>query len=620
MLSPLRVSGAVCAVICLLFYSAGAGANVAHVGWKACNEGNLITNVTISNSTVTLTVPGYNFTNVSLPAENGPGSYWTVQVNCIVSVSVEGAYVFLNSTSPGMYYSLVFYGDCGQNKSLKLFTQSLNQLTPPAPRLGIDEALLVVNNSLSFPVAINQKSDNCYKCMPFYLGEVVPGQNWNVVLDTTFAWTIYVEYNTSEGNLTLYCKKHHYFSEHSQYVLNLDSDTRNCSLEHQNMVSSYTTYLPILYAAVGILGLALVWGVTKVLWLVLRDKGCFHYLHFKSVDRVTARDLGNPRKVNSEYGAVNPQETEPLNRTSVNGLMAAPADQSVKSGSGGGETSSKTPPGRRRLASLDTFRGFSLMIMIFVNYGGGGYWFFDHSRWNGLTVADLVFPWFIWIMGVSIVFSYKRRTKHTVLSRLYQLVRRSVILFGLGLFLNNGFTLGRWRIPGVLQRFAISYFVVALTELLTSEIRSSLVSLTPKGRILGIFRDVTSNVFQWAVVFLLEFLWLALTFLLPLPHPCPRGYLGPGGLADSGRYCNCSGGAAGVIDRWLFTDNHIYQTPTAKETYHLLRPYDPEGILGSLNSIILCFLGVQAGRILVLYKNDYNIIIRFLLWGLLLVG
>ena len=61
-------------------------------------------------------------------------------------------------------------------------------------------------------------------------------------------------------------------------------------------------------------------------------------------------------------------------------------------------------------------------------------------------------------------------------------------------------------------------------------------------------------------------------------------------------------------------------TPHPQETYHLLRPYDPEGILGSLNSIILCFLGVQAGRILVLYKNDYNIIIRFLLWGLLLVG
>lgn len=52
-----------------------------------------------------------------------------------------------------------------------------------------------------------------------------------------------------------------------------------------------------------------------------------------------------------------------------------------------------------RVMSLDTFRGLSITIMIFVNYGGGGYWFFNHSLWDGLTVADLVFPWFIWIMG-----------------------------------------------------------------------------------------------------------------------------------------------------------------------------------------------------------------------------
>ena len=142
--------------------------------------------------------------------------------------------------------------------------------------------------------------------------------------------------------------------------------------------------------------------------------------------------------------------------------------------------------------------------MIFVNYGGGGYWFFNHSTWNGVTLADLVFPWFVWIMGVSIVFSYKGRRKDSLVSKLYQVVRRTIILFGLGLFLNNGrflclpvssislpppslflsslpaspplpltmpgFTLSHWRIPGVLQRFAISYFVVALTELLTSDL------------------------------------------------------------------------------------------------------------------------------------------------------
>lgn len=54
-----------------------------------------------------------------------------------------------------------------------------------------------------------------------------------------------------------------------------------------------------------------------------------------------------------------------------------------------------TSGGGSRLNSLDTFRGISLTLMIFVNYGGGGYWWLDHSAWDGLTVADLLFPWFM---------------------------------------------------------------------------------------------------------------------------------------------------------------------------------------------------------------------------------
>ncbi len=61
-----------------------------------------------------------------------------------------------------------------------------------------------------------------------------------------------------------------------------------------------------------------------------------------------------------------------------------------------------------RLDCLDTFRGMCLTFMIFVNYGGGGYWFFDHASWNGLTFADLLFPWFMWVMGVSMALSLKR--------------------------------------------------------------------------------------------------------------------------------------------------------------------------------------------------------------------
>ena len=47
----------------------------------------------------------------------------------------------------------------------------------------------------------------------------------------------------------------------------------------------------------------------------------------------------------------------------------------------------------KRIMAIDTFRGLSLCIMICVNYGGGEFWYMNHSRWNGLTVADLVFPW-----------------------------------------------------------------------------------------------------------------------------------------------------------------------------------------------------------------------------------
>ena len=81
-----------------------------------------------------------------------------------------------------------------------------------------------------------------------------------------------------------------------------------------------------------------------------------------------------------------------------------------------------------------------MVIMIFVNYGGGGYWFFQHSVWNGLTVADLVFPWFVWIMGVSLVFSFSGRKEETLLRQLYHILRRTLILFVLGLFLisNSG--------------------------------------------------------------------------------------------------------------------------------------------------------------------------------------
>lgn len=148
-------------------------------------------------------------------------------------------------------------------------------------------------------------------------------------------------------------------------------------------------------------------------------------------------------------------------------------------------TAKVKPP---RLNSLDTFRGFSLCIMIFVNYGGGGYWFFDHAPWHGLTFADLLFPWFMWMMGVSMALSFSAlglvvaepvlgpSTASTVANRPLEyhaapwsawakVLQRSATLFAIGMFLANGYDYKTWRIPGVLQYFAVSYLVTSATVL-----------------------------------------------------------------------------------------------------------------------------------------------------------
>ncbi|GBP48246.1 Heparan-alpha-glucosaminide N-acetyltransferase [Eumeta japonica] len=62
---------------------------------------------------------------------------------------------------------------------------------------------------------------------------------------------------------------------------------------------------------------------------------------------------------------------------------------------------------QQRLKALDTFRGMAIVFMIFVNDGAGGYWFLEHATWNGLTAGDLVFPSFLWIMGVCIPLAVK---------------------------------------------------------------------------------------------------------------------------------------------------------------------------------------------------------------------
>jgi heparan-alpha-glucosaminide N-acetyltransferase len=268
-----------------------------------------------------------------------------------------------------------------------------------------------------------------------------------------------------------------------------------------------------------------------------------------------------------------------------------------------------------RLRSLDTFRGISLCVMMFANKGGGGYWFFDHSWWNGLTFADLVFPWFIFMMGCSMALSFKGVAKEepSYGSLFWKVAKRSAILFCLGLFVNGGDDFRNWRVPGVLQRFGVSFFVVSLIVIFvpgrlldpsTSEVRH------------GVFADILPFLLQWVVILLIIAAWLCVTFLLPVPG-CPTGYLGPGGLADQGLYPGCQGGAAGYIDMQVFGLHHMYGGPTCVGMYHC-GAFDPEGLLGCLTSVVITYLGYQTGRIVTTYKEHSQRLSRWLIWGLVL--
>jgi len=121
-----------------------------------------------------------------------------------------------------------------------------------------------------------------------------------------------------------------------------------------------------------------------------------------------------------------------------------------------------------RLTSLDAFRGATVASMILVNNPGSWdqvYEQLDHSAWNGWTFTDLVFPSFLWMVGVSMTLSFSKRIarEHNRPKLMLHAVRRSTLIFVVALLLNQFpfFTFEYVRIPGVLQRIAICYLIAA---------------------------------------------------------------------------------------------------------------------------------------------------------------
>ncbi|XP_075785404.1 heparan-alpha-glucosaminide N-acetyltransferase isoform X2 [Pelodiscus sinensis] len=464
--------------------------------------------------------------------------------------------------------------------------------------LKIDQALLLVHNELiDENLTVSWLSDYCYQCV--YQGLVsVPVSSTSgkpsiaaVAVDSQHPVTL--QLNGTLGGKEL-SRIHYHFGEFGNYSLvvkNSSRSTKEISCDIIINESPVNSHLPILYAFLIYMGLLGIVTLGRVFVIIDPIRNWFYKkLNPEDTDRLINSELGSPTKADS---------------TSSN----VPATTWTVS--------------QRRLRSLDTFRGLSLIIMVFVNYGGGKYWFFKHQSWNGLTLADLVFPWFVFIMGTSISLSLSsmlRRggSKWKVLGKV---LWRSFLLFLIGIIvINPNYCLGplSWgnlRIPGVLQRLGFTYLVVAVLELLFAKALAESDTLESPYSAL---QDILLYWPQWVFILTLEATWLGLTFLLTVPG-CPKGYLGPGGIGDFGKYPNCTGGAAGYIDHLLLGEKHIYQHPSSSVLYQTTVAYDPEGILGTINSICMAFLGLQAGKILLFYKDQHKqIMSRFFIWSIVL--
>lgn len=271
--------------------------------------------------------------------------------------------------------------------------------------------------------------------------------------------------------------------------------------------------------------------------------------------------------------------------------------------------------GKNRVRAIDTVRGISILFMIFVNGGAGGYALLEHATWDGLLLGDLVFPCFLWIMGVCIPLSLFSQLSRGV-SRIQiclSILKRSFWLFLIGVSLNThvtGAQLEKIRIFGVLQRFGIAYLVSGcMYALLSSKKRR-------EKKLFKHFNDMISLWIQWTMVTCILIIHCMIIFELPIPG-CPRGYLGPGGLHEDGKYINCTGGATGYIDKTILGFNHMYKFPAIRSVYKS-EAFDPEGILGCLTSIVQVFLGIQSGQILLYYRDWRQRMLRWLSWALFL--
>ena len=237
---------------------------------------------------------------------------------------------------------------------------------------------------------------------------------------------------------------------------------------------------------------------------------------------------------------------------------------------------------QNRLLSLDVFRGITIAGMVLVNNPGTWsaiYSPLGHAEWHGWTPTDLIFPFFLFIVGIAIPLGLgKRVTSSGITKDVYlKIFRRALLIFLLGLFLAAFpfFDFSTLRIPGVLQRIAVCYLVASLIFIHTSWKQQTIIGIS-----------------------LLFVYWILMTTIV-VPN-CEITTI-------DDKACNL----AAYLDRTVLGENHIWRSA---------KVFDPEGILSTIPAIATTISGVLTGIWLKTTRSDLEKVSGMFFFGIVLTA
>ncbi|PSS23643.1 Heparan-alpha-glucosaminide N-acetyltransferase [Actinidia chinensis var. chinensis] len=311
---------------------------------------------------------------------------------------------------------------------------------------------------------------------------------------------------------------------------------------------------------------------------------------------------------------------------------------------GGRDDQPIAKPKTKRVATLDAFRGLTIVLMVLVDDAGGAYSRIDHSPWNGCTLADFVMPFFLFIVGVAIALALKKIPKVKFAVR--RIILRTLKLLFWGILLQGGYShapddlsygvdMKQIRWCGILQRIALVYMIVALIETFTTKLRPTV--LTP-----GHLSIFTAYRWQWIGGFVAFLIYMVTTYTLYVPdwsfvvyhHDRPEKYTVKCGMRGHlGPACN----AVGYVDRQVWRINHLYSDPVwtrlkactfsspnsgpfRKDAPSWCRgPFEPEGLLSSISAILSGTIGIHYGHVLIHFKGHSERLKQWVSMGLALL-